>query len=331
MINYPIKFEPILKEKIWGGNKLKNVLNKKSNLANIGESWEIADVDQDATSVVANGRLKGKNLQEILTQYTSQLLGGKNYAAFGAKFPLLIKFIDAREALSIQVHPGDEIAKARHDSFGKTEMWYVMQADKDAEVIVGFNEPMSKEKYAYHVKQNQLEAIMNSEKVKEGDCFFIPSGKIHAIGAGALIAEIQQTSDITYRIYDWNRTDDQGNPRELHTNLAIDAIDYSAKNDHTRCYDKTYNESNTMAACPYFTTNFLNVKNKVTRDYSNSDSFVVYMCTKGSATIAIGNHKETITNGETVLIPATAKTVNIIAENAAFLEVYIDDDALSNN
>jgi len=331
MINYPIKFEPILKEKIWGGNKLKNVLHKKSNLANIGESWEIAAVNQDATSVVANGRLKGKNLQEILTQYTAQLLGTKNYAAFGAKFPLLIKFIDAREPLSIQVHPGDEIAKARHDSFGKTEMWYVMQADKDAEIIVGFNEPMSKEKYAHHVKENQLEAIMNSEKVKEGDCFFIPSGKIHAIGAGALIAEIQQTSDITYRIYDWNRTDNQGNHRELHTNLAIDAIDYSAKNDHTRCYDKTYNESSTMAACPYFTTNFLNVKNKVTKDYSNSDSFVVYMCTKGSATITIGNHTETITNGETVLIPAIAKTVNIIAENAVFLEVYIDDDALSNN
>lgn len=322
MINYPIKFNPILKEKIWGGNKLKNQLHKSTSLSNVGESWEISGV-QDTISVVANGNLKGTNLEELIKNYKHDFLGKENYRTFGNDFPLLIKFIDAKEDLSIQVHPDDQIAKKRHDSFGKTEMWYVMQADQDANVIVGFNQEVSEEKYKSHLKEDKLETILNNQRVKEGDTFFIEAGKIHAIGSGVLLAEIQQTSDITYRVYDWNRTDKSGNGRELHTDLALDAINYDYKDTHTKHYEKKFNQSSTLVDCNHFTTNFLNVKNTITQDLNTIDSFVIYMCTKGSAEITLNSKTEVIKQGETILIPASAKTIKIKSENADLLEVYV--------
>ncbi|MBN4082894.1 class I mannose-6-phosphate isomerase, partial [bacterium AH-315-A23] len=234
-INYPIKFEPILKDKIWGGEKLKTLFNKKSTRKDIGESWEVSDVNGNV-SVVTNGDLKGKTLQEILRLYKDQLVGENVYKNFGDNFPLLIKFIDAKEALSIQVHPNDDLAKERHNSFGKTEMWYVMQAEDEGDLIVGFNKDSSKEEYVEHLENKKLLEILNQEKVKKGDVYFIPTGRIHAIGAGVLLAEIQQTSDITYRVYDWDRLDDEGNSRELHTELALDAIDYSSEKKYTTDY-----------------------------------------------------------------------------------------------
>ncbi|HLV41493.1 MAG TPA: type I phosphomannose isomerase catalytic subunit, partial [Brumimicrobium sp.] len=223
---YPIKFHPILKEKLWGGNKLKTLLNKESHLPNIGESWEISDVEGD-TSLVANGSLENQSLKHLLSTYKADLIGEKNYKQFGNSFPLLIKFIDAKEDLSIQLHPNDELAAKRHNSFGKTEMWYVMQTDPDSNLIVGFNQEMTSETYLKHLNEKTLTSILNFDRVKKGDAYFIDVGRIHAIGAGVLLAEIQQTSDITYRVYDWDRVDDKGQSRELHNNLAIDAFNFN--------------------------------------------------------------------------------------------------------
>ena len=200
---YLLKFEPILKEKIWGGAKLKNLFNKKSISAKTGESWEISDLENNA-SVVANGPLAGISIQELLKEYKAELVGKKVFENFGIKFPLLIKYIDAAENLSIQLHPDDVIAKEKHNSFGKTEMWYIVQADEGAELILGFKEPISKSKYVELVESNELPQALNRVKVAVGDAFIIPPGLIHAIGEGVVLAEIQQTSDVTYRIYDWD-------------------------------------------------------------------------------------------------------------------------------
>ena len=323
MLDYPIKFTPILKEKIWGGNKLKEVLNKETDQSNVGESWEISGV-KEAVSTVENGVLKGKSLNQLLVEYKEDLLGNKIYQQFGAEFPLLIKFIDAKTELSVQLHPNDELAKQRHNSFGKTEMWYIMQADEGAEINVGFKESLSKQDYIKQLEEGKITEVLNFEKVQKGDAFFINTGKVHAIGAGVLLAEIQQTSDITYRIYDWDRKDAEGNSRELHTALAIDAIDFEKKDDFRLNYDSVRNESANIASCEYFTTNFLPVEGQVEKDYSNLDSFVIYMCVSGKAEIAVNGNSEVIEQGQTVLVPAKNKEVSITSKNAELLEVFIE-------
>lgn len=322
MLDYPIKFQPILKEKIWGGSKLKDHLNKPTSRDNIGESWEISGVEGDI-SVVANGSLKNKTLNELIEKYEEKFLGEKIYRKFGKEFPLLIKFIDAKTALSVQLHPSDELARQRHNSFGKTEMWYIVQADEKANINIGFKEDISKEDYIKHLEAGAITELLNFEDVKKGDSFFINTGKVHAIGAGVLLAEIQQTSDITYRIYDWDRVDDQGNARELHTALAIDAIDFEKKEDFKLEYKKQKNKSSEVASCEYFTTNFLPVSGKVTKDYSELDSFVIYMCVSGTVEIGTNGNFEKITQGESLLIPAKNKKVVISSEDAELLEVYI--------
>ena len=318
---YPIKFRPILKERIWGGNKLKSILNKESKSLNVGESWEISDVDGD-TSIVSNGELKGETLKQLLSTYKEELIGKKNFKVFGIKFPLLIKFIDAKEDLSIQLHPNDELAAKRHNSFGKTEMWYVMQADKDANLIVGFNKKVTPEVYLKHLEDKTLTKILNFERVKEGDTYFIEVGRVHAIGAGVMIAEIQQTSDITYRVYDWDRKDAQGNERELHNDLAIDAIDFNMKDDFKVSYSNQKNESNKMVSCPYFTTNFIHLTQTVRKE-NTYDSFIIYMCVSGEANIITNKFSETLKKGETVLIPAVIKQFKIESNNAKLLEIYV--------
>jgi mannose-6-phosphate isomerase len=322
-INYPIKFKPILKERIWGGNKLMTLLHKESDkTSNIGESWEISDVEGD-TSIVVNGSLKGKSLKELLETYKDEFVGRHVYEQFGNKFPLLIKYIDAKEALSIQLHPNDELSKSRHNSFGKTEMWYIMQAEKGGNLVVGFKKDSNREEYLEHLESKKLLDILNVDEVKEGDVYFIPTGQIHAIGAGVLLAEIQQTSDITYRIYDWDRVDAQGNSRELHTELALDAIDYKAKEKYSSDYTKEVNKPSNIVDCQYFTTNILPVKENVFID-DDRDSFKIYMCVEGEATFSCGDYSETIKMGETVLIPASLKKYKIIVANyAELLEVYI--------
>jgi len=318
---YPIKFQPILKEKIWGGTKLKTFLNKESDAPNVGESWEISDVDND-TSIVSNGELKGATLKQLLLTYQEELIGKKNFEQFGEKFPLLIKFIDAKEDLSIQLHPNDELAAMRHNSFGKTEMWYVMQADDDANLIVGFNQKVTPEVYLEHLESKTLSNILNFDKVSEGDTYFIEVGRVHAIGAGVMLAEIQQTSDITYRVYDWDRVDDHGNERELHNDLAIDAIDFKMKDDFRVSYLKQENQSNKMISCPYFTTNFIHLT-QVTQKENAYDSFIIYMCVDGEATIKFESFVETVKKGETILIPAALKQFELDSNNAKLLEVYV--------
>ncbi|MEM5565558.1 type I phosphomannose isomerase catalytic subunit [Psychroserpens sp. AS72] len=320
-INYPLKFEPILKDKIWGGQKLKSLLNKDSNLPNVGESWEISDVE-GVTSIVSNGNLKGQSLKQLLEAYKADLIGEKNYKIFGNKFPLLIKFIDAKEDLSIQLHPNDTLAAERHNSFGKTEMWYVMQADDDANLIVGFNQKMTPEKYLKHLEEKTLTEILNFDTVKTGDTYFIEVGRVHAIGAGVMLAEIQQTSDITYRVYDWDRVDDNGNERELHNDLAIDAFDFNMPENFRVAYQKEKNKSNDMVSCPYFTTNYLHVTEPILK-LNTKDSFFIYMCVEGEALIETETTSEFIKQGETILIPAAIETYKISSSNAKLLEVYV--------
>lgn len=319
---YPLKFKPVYKERIWGGTKLNEVLNKDAEGDLIGESWELSAVEGDV-SVIANGQLVGKSLQEIIDTYKEELLGKSVLERFGTQFPILIKFIDARQDLSIQLHPNDELALKRHNSFGKTEMWYIMQADQGSELVVGFNKNVTKQEYVKHLENNTLLDILNYEKVQEGDTFFINTGKIHAIGAGILLAEIQQTSDVTYRVYDFNRKDKEGNTRELHTELAVDAIDYDKKDDFKVKYKNGSNVANEMVSCKYFTTNYLNIKDVYEKDLNKRDSFTIYMCVDGEAEIHVGSGKEGIRKGETLLIPAALNKVEITGKYAKLLEVYI--------
>ena len=319
---YPIKFSPILKEKIWGGEKLSNILNKKSDSKNVGESWEISGVE-DNISMVSNGRYKGQSLNDLIKSHKSEFLGKKNIATFGENFPLLIKFLDAKTNLSVQVHPDDEMAKAQHNSFGKTEMWYIMNSDEDAEIVLGLKDNDLDKNVLSAINASNVDAIFNTEKVKQGDSYFIPAGKIHAIGAGVLAAEIQQTSDITYRVYDWDRTDATGTQRELHTDAAIKATKTFPSNGKSNYQLETDKTSN-LVDCDFFTTNIFEVKSHQKRDYRNLDSFVIFMCVEGAAEVTIDNVTEIVTMGETILIPANTDSVTFNSEGSKLLEVFID-------
>ncbi|MEW7291171.1 type I phosphomannose isomerase catalytic subunit [Aquimarina sp. 2304DJ70-9] len=321
---YILKFKPILKEKIWGGTKLKNILNKDSNTSCIGESWEISDVEGDY-SVISEGEFTGKTLHELLIEYKEQLVGDKNFERFGTKFPLLIKFIDAKEDLSVQLHPGDEIAKQKHDSLGKTEMWHIVQADKDANIIIGFNQVVDKALYQKHVDQKSIKDILNYEQVTKGDTFFVYSGLIHAIGRGVLLAEIQQTSDITYRVYDWDRKDSDGNYRELHQEDALEAIDFKNEEEYRIEYKSGNNGISNLVQCPHFITNLIKVDQNMVISHEKFDSFVVYMCVEGEAVIKNGNTSTDINIklGETILVPACIKNISIRSKNVKLLQTYI--------
>ena len=323
---YPLKFTPICKDKIWGGNKLHELLNKEfPELPNCGESWEISGVQTDI-SVVSNGFLKGNNLEELIEVYMGDLVGEKVYEKFGEEFPLLIKFIDANDDLSIQVHPNDELAMERHDSFGKTEMWYVVQADPGAKLIAGFNRKINKAEYLNYLKNGQLEEILNYEEVKEGDVFFMPAGRVHAIGKGIVVAEIQQTSDVTYRIYDFKRLDSQGNPRELHTDLAADAIEYRHESSYRTEYQPINDQSVKLVECPYFTTNILPLTANIERDFTELDTFVIYTCLEGNCAITWEDQSLTIIKGDSILVPAQISNFGLSVksgEGAKLLEVYL--------
>jgi len=316
-----MKFTPILKDKIWGGPGLRDVLGKNAS-GKAGESWEISGVT-DEVSVVENGYLAGNNIQELVEVYMGDLVGDKNYEKFGVEFPLLIKFIDATDFLSIQVHPDDALARTRHNSYGKTEMWYIVESN-DGELITGFNREMDKEQYLKYFKGGTLKEIMNREQVTSGDIYFMPAGRIHAIGAGVLLAEIQQTSDVTYRIYDWDRLDDQGKSRELHTDLALDAIDFQYHPETKTHYHALKNNTVTAVDSPYFTTGVIQLDQPVDKDFNLIDSFVIYMCMEGEAGIAYPGGVEKIKKGETILIPAEMKNLAIVPTTpTTLLEVYI--------
>ena len=321
---YPLKFAPIYKEAIWGGTRIEKVFGKKTRLKTCAESWELSCVPENV-SMIRNGFLEGNDLKELIETYQGDLLGDSIYDQFGTEFPILVKFIDAHDDLSIQVHPDDRLATERHGAKGKTEMWYVMEAGKDSSLIAGFNQKMNREKFLQTFKANKLKDVMNFEKVTQGDVFFIPSGRVHAIGKDILLAEIQQTSNITYRIYDWERVGSDGKPREMHTELALDAIDYNLYDNYKTHYQKPVQGAVELVQCPYFTANLIQVEQPVERDYHDLDSFVIYICTSGSGVIQWDTVEHMrFCKGDVILIPAILEIIGILpAEPSEILEVYI--------
>ena len=312
---YPLKFKPILKSTIWGGEKIIPFKHLDCQQAQVGESWEISDVPGDE-SVVADGADAGKNLTQMVSEYKG----------FNGKFPLLIKFIDAQQDLSIQVHPDDELAMKRHNSMGKTEMWYVIGNDGGkAHLRSGLSQQITPDQYAAMIADNTICDALSDYAVQPGDVFFLPAGRIHSIGAGCFIAEIQQTSNITYRIYDFNRKDKNGNTRELHTELSKDAIDYTVSEDYRTHYTPKQNEPVELVSCPYFTTSVYDLTEKMSMDYTELDSFVIYICMEGACTVTDDEgNTVSLQAGESVLFPATTKTLDVVPEgHVKFLETYV--------
>ncbi|HJA84510.1 MAG TPA: class I mannose-6-phosphate isomerase [Candidatus Bacteroides intestinavium] len=322
---YPLKFEPILKQTLWGGEKIIPFKHLNETLSNVGESWEVSAVE-GSESVVANGPEKGMTLPEMVRRYKEELVGEANYARFGEKFPLLIKFIDAKLDLSIQVHPDDALAKKRHNSFGKNEMWYVISADPGAKLISGFSQEITPKEYKERVHDGTFAEVLQSCAIQPGDVFYVPAGRVHGIGAGAFVAEIQQTSDITYRIYDYNRKDKNGKTRELHTAQAVDAINFAdVQDDFRTAYDHVQNEPVEVVACPYFTTSVYDMTEEITCDYSELDSFVIFICVEGSCRLTDNENNEiSLQAGETVLLPATTQNITIVPDqHVKLLETYV--------
>jgi mannose-6-phosphate isomerase len=329
---YPLRFKPIYQYRIWGGEKLRDVLGKKDAPDMTGESWEISGVE-DNLSVVKEGFLEGNDLQELIEVYMGDLVGDAVYEKHGTEFPLLIKLIDAHDVLSVQVHPDDALAAQRHQAYGKTEMWHVIQADADSVIYTGFNRPVSREEFREHVESKKVQEILNGESVKAGDAFFIPAGRVHAIGAGILLAEIQQTSDITYRIFDWNRVEKNGRPRTLHTDLAVDAIDYKHYPTYRTDYTAFSNRPSPVVSCPYFTVNLIWFCRPVERDYMDIDSFIVYICIQGSFLLNYGeDNPMLVKTGHTILLPAIFKDVKLEPRGETrILEVYINNPKSTEN
>lgn len=323
---YPLKFKTIYKDKIWGGQKIKTYLHKDFGLLpNCGETWEISGLKTDV-SVVANGPMEGQPLDKLVEKYKHQLVGEKVYARFGDTFPLLVKFIDANEDLSIQVHPNDELAKKRHNSFGKTEMWYVIQADPGSTLIAGFNRELNEQQYLEKFNSGHIMDILNKEDAKAGDVFYLPAGRVHTIGKGLLVAEIQQTSDITYRIYDFDRVDDQGNKRQLHTQEALAAIDYKHYPAYKTKYERQKNKTVKLVSCPYFTTNVLDFTKNTEKDYAELDSFVIYVCIEGEFVIKYNGTVCPVKTGDCILLPKSIDKVQLeTTSNFKILESYVGE------
>ncbi len=321
---YPIQFKPLLKERIWGGcalaEKRGTAKQKEDKGLVIGESWEVSGVEGDV-SVIANGFLKGNSLQEAVEVYMGELVGDKVFQRFGQEFPLLIKYIDAQDKLSVQVHPADELSAKRHNAYGKTEMWYILDCEPGAQLLIGLKDGVTREQYLRAVEDGTVGDLLNAIPVKPGDTYFIPAGTVHAIGKGILVAEIQQTSDITYRVFDWNRTDKDGNPRELHTELALDAIDFAAP-----VRNVTQHPSKGMAAllieCPYFTTNQLDVDGRMERELESRDSFTIYICTGGEMMLTAPGGSMKLGKDDIVLIPADQDSV-VLEGRGQLLETYM--------
>ena len=315
------KFEPLLKQTIWGGDKIITFKHLDASMENVGESWEISGV-KDNETIVSNGEQKGKSLNQLVREMKGKLVGEENYRRFGDEFPLLIKFIDARRDLSIQVHPDDETAHRQGKSRGKTEMWYALASAPGAQLYNGLKKKITPEEYKQMVGNDTITDALARYEVHEGDVFFIPAGRIHAIGAGCFVAEIQQTSDVTYRIYDFKRRDKDGNFRELHTQLASESIDYTVLDNYRTEYTPIKDEGVQVASCPYFTTAVYDLTQPMTLDYSELDSFVILIAVKGAGKLSCNGTEMPFQTGDTVLIPAMASEVKVEGE-IKFLETFV--------
>lgn len=322
---YPLKFRPRLKKRMWGGESLivkKGKGLRVDRLQKYGESWDLSGVEDDL-SVVANGPLKGNNIQELTEVYMGDLVGEKVFDRYGLEFPLLFKTIDAKDKLSIQVHPGDDLAAERHHSFGKTEMWYISEAHPGAELYIGFNRPVSREEYIEAVATGHLCELLNRYEVRQGDAFIIPAGTIHAIGAGIELIEIQQASDVTYRVYDWDRIDSDGKPRELHMALAVDAIDFGAEVKYDITRKPQVNGAVRLVGGKHFTVNLIEVDREYVRDLAALDSFAVYVCVSGQIVLSASGSNEHLEEDDLVMIPAEENEVTFTGKGR-LLEVYIE-------
>lgn len=319
---YPLKFQPLPKEKIWGGTRLNRIANHQSANSQIGETWDVSALE-DNDSEVTNGFLAENTLSELLEVYMSDLVGDKTYSQFGNSFPLLVKLIDATDKLSVQVHPNDEMAQGNGERNGKTEMWYVLEADENAEIILGFNKEVTKEELEERLQKQTFSEVLNYQKVEKGDVVFIPAGTVHAIGKGCMMLEVQQASDTTYRLYDYDRLQGNGQPRELHTRQAFEAIDY--KNwEHNVNHPSGLEEIEELVDCDYFTCSLLRFNAPKTYDISDIDSMVLLSAVEGSVEISYDEGKVTLQRGETTLVPAIINTLTIIPEGEAkLLETYI--------
>ena len=323
LLHQPLRFAPQFNYRVWGGNRLKHLLNKPINENNIGESWELSAVP-GAVSVVCEGPLAGKTLHDLIALYQAELLGEHIWRHFGANFPLLIKFIDAQKPLSLQVHPDDDWAKTHHNSFGKNEMWYILDAEPNAQLTLGFNQQMTPQAFDEHLQQGTLETVLNTQKTDAGQAYFIPSGRVHAIGGGIVLAEIQQTSDVTYRMYDYNRKDRvTGKQRALHLEKAKAVADWSPTEQFDTPYDTHPNHVNPLIHTPYFCSNYLAINGVMTRDYSAKDTFVVLIGIAGDLQIQYATNSTILRKGETLLLPAAMTSVSFVGENATLLEVMM--------
>jgi mannose-6-phosphate isomerase len=321
---YPLKFKPVFDDRMWGGEKIRTRLGLDfSPMERCAEAWILSGYEGKQTTV-SNGFLKGNELNELVEVYMDDLVGAKVFETSGVVFPLLVKFIDSHDWLSIQVHPDDELARRRNLPNGKTEMWYVLDADQNAQLISGFSRKVTQKQYLDHLHEKTLPDILNFEKVNAGDVFFMPAGRIHSLGPGVLLTEIQQTSDATYRIYDWGRKDAGGREREMHTGLALAAIDFNIYPEYKTHYKPRINETINLADCPYFTTNLLELAQPLRKNYEELDSFVIYICLDGGMMLKWnGNQRIPVKKGEVVLIPATMDRVEFFPEkNVKFLEVF---------
>ena len=321
---YPLRFHPIYKPLIWGGEKLRECYGKTDAPEKTGESWEISQVE-DNISLVSNGFLEGKSLEEVIQKYKGELLGQRVFERFGSRFPLLTKFIHSNDDLSIQVHPGDEYAAEHHGENGKTEMWYILDSEKDAQLIVGFNKDINRDIMLEKLNDGSLKEVLHFEKVSEGDVIFLPEGRIHALGPGIVLAEIQQTSDMTYRIYDWDRVGVDGKPRELHIEHALNVLDYKAYTSYKTSYQSQLNAPVNLVECPYFSTQLIQIDKKLDMDYNTLDSFVVYMCLDGDLDIQYdGEDRTHLVKGDSVLIPAAIKDLSLIPnQDSRLLEINL--------
>lgn len=321
---YPLKFKPVFDDRIWGGEKIKTRLGLDfSPLTRCAEAWVLSGYEGKQT-VVSNGFLEGNEINELIEVYMDDLVGGKVYDTSGDTFPLLIKFIDSRDWLSIQVHPDDALAHKRGMANGKTEMWYVLDAEENAQLIAGFNRKVTQKQFLDHLQKKTLPEIMNYMNVYSGDVIYMPAGRIHSLGSGVLLAEIQQTSDVTYRIYDWDRKDENGIGRDLHTEQALAAIDFNLYSDYKTNYRPKINETVNLISCPYFTTRIIELAQPLQKNYEELDSFVVYICLEGSMMVKCREQKTGLRKGEVVMIPAIFNIVEIFPERKAkFLEVFI--------
>ncbi|MDO5017458.1 MAG: class I mannose-6-phosphate isomerase [Porphyromonas sp.] len=317
---YPLQFKEVYKQTIWGGDKIYKYKGQEAPAPGIGETWEISAMEGDA-SVVANGVLAGKNLIEITETYGAELLGQQVYDRFGGRFPLLVKLIDSRQDLSVQVHPNDEYAKARHNSLGKTEMWYILDSDPGAKIYAGWAKETSAEALPELVKSDEVMEYLGSHTPHPGDVFFLPAGRVHTIGAGNLLLEIQQASKITYRLFDFNRTDAEGNKRELHIEDGAKVIDYQVKESGATPYDREATDTPVvLAECDYFRTSMLQLTDDYQMDLSARDSFTILFVDNGAVTV---NDTYQLSKGQLLLVPASVEGLKISGKGAKLIESYV--------